>query len=79
MIGKNESLPGIQYTNKKDTAELDGWHRCRAEEEESEGEGGGQLPPLYWPPPMPKRVAAKKEAAADPRVGRPGGMVWRRE
>ena len=75
VIGKNETLPGIQYLSKKDTAELDGWCRCKAEDFDAD-----VLPQLYWPPPKPKRATPKKEAVVvDPRVGRPGGMVWRRE
>lgn len=77
VIGKNESLPGIQYASKKDTAELDGWERAKAEDWE-----GASLPLLHWPPPAIAKSggkSSKRQAVTmDPRVGRPQGMVWRR-
>jgi len=76
VIGKQESLPGLQYASKKDTGELDGWERAKAEDWE-----GDALPVLHWPPPPPTKSGGKPKREAvtmDPRVGRPQGMVWRR-
>lgn len=78
LLGKNETLPGIQYASKKDSADLPGWRRAKAEEW-----AGEVLPGLYWPPAASRRQGkgkAKREPLdIDPRVGRPQGMVWEKE